>query len=88
MTTMNIMTIDDAINYLNRYNFREHPGGSTGLYGLNLFDYESTIQFHDDLWRFIWFKPGTQTPMYVNKKGEILEIDLRKTHGIKRMEAY
>jgi hypothetical protein len=58
------------------------------MYGLNSFSCESTIKFHGDLWKFVWFKSGTEIPVYVNKKGELLEIDLKRTPGIKRMEAY
>ena len=80
--------IIDAINYLKRNQFREHPYGSYALYGLNSFGCESTIRFHDELWKFIHIKSGTEIPVYVNAKGELLEIDLRRTPGITRMEAF
>ena len=59
-------------------NFVEHPMGSHGLYGVNFFGCNSIIQFDGDIWKFMYFKHGSDVPYYVNKDGQIRQIDLVK----------
>lgn len=78
--------IQIAIDYLKYHRFKEHPDGNCLMYGLNTFGCESIIRFHDELWKFLHFKSGTDITVYVNERGELLEIDLRRTPGVTRMD--
>ncbi len=66
--------------------FEPHPNGSYALYGLNTFGCDSIIKFHDEIWKFCYFKIGTDIPVYINKTGDLLEIDLKKTPNVTRMQ--
>ena len=66
--------------------FEPHTMGSYGLYGLNTFCCDSIIKFNDEIWKFLHFKVGSDIPTFINKKGELLEIDLRNAINVTRMQ--
>jgi hypothetical protein len=60
--------------YLQTHKFRPHPGGDYGLFGLNMFGSDSTISYTEidgavDIWRFIYFKTGSNDAIYINANG-------------------
>jgi len=66
--------------------FEPHPMGSYCLYGLNTIGCDSIIKFHDEIWKFVHFKVGSEIPTFINKKGDILEINLRNAPNVTRMQ--
>ncbi len=73
------------MNYFDN-NFVEHPSGSYGLYGLNMLGCDSTIKYLDQIWRFKYFKTNSDVPVYINKNGEYLEINLKQAQNVTRMQ--
>ena len=81
--------IMNAINYLNRHQFTESLCERYERGDIHSLDYESVIRFHNELWIFIHRKYDnydTEIQVFVNNNGELLEIDLNRTHRITHME--
>lgn len=66
--------------------FEPHPMGSYALYGVNTFGCDSIIKFHNEIWKFHYFNVGSDIPTFINKNGDLLEIDLRKAQNVTRMQ--
>lgn len=56
------------------------------LNGLNTIEYNSIIMFHDEIWKFCYFKSGSDISIFMNKNGELLEINLQKAQNVTRMK--
>lgn len=68
--------------------FEPHYMGNSFLYGLNTFECDSIIMYHDEIWKFLYFNSGTDIPVYTNKKGDLLEINLQKAQNVTRMQIH
>jgi hypothetical protein len=71
----------NAITYLNHHQFTESL--------CERYERCDVIRFHNELWIFIHRKYdnyNTEIQVFVNKNGELLEIDLNRTRGITHME--
>ena len=66
--------------------FEPHSYGNYGLYGLNTFGCDSIIKFNDEIWKFLHFKKSSEIPTFVNKNGDLIEINLRNAQNVTRMQ--
>jgi len=66
--------------------FEPHYFGNYALYGLNTFGCNSIIMFRDEIWKFCYFKHGSDIPYYVNKDGTVLGIEIWNENNITRMQ--
>ena len=66
--------------------FEPLPIGSYNLDGLNTIEYNYIIMFHDEIWKFCYFKTDSDISVFMNKNGELLEINLQKAQNVTRMQ--
>jgi len=74
--------VTDAIEYLESKQFT--PRSNECNYGLNTWGSSSVIRYMEDNWVFIWFEPGSDIAVYVNRNGDMLKFDSR--HDIENMD--
>ena len=58
--------IKQQINYLKTTAFRKHKSGNYGMYGLNFLGSDVIIKMNGDIWKFLWWQPGTENATFVN----------------------
>ena len=58
--------IQKQINYLRMHTFKKHTSGNYGMYGLNFLGSDVIIKMNGDIWKFIWWEPGTENATFVN----------------------
>jgi hypothetical protein len=80
------MSIINTIEYLSNTQFVPHKNGNQLNYGLGAFGCQSIIKYNNKIWKFIWFIPGTNDAIYINKDGESLVFNKSIKNNCIRMD--
>ena len=78
-----------AIDCIKTHKFRPHQGGDYGLFGLNMFGSDSTINYTEidgsvDIWRFIYYTVGSNDAVYINACAVKRKFDLNDKNIFQR----
>jgi len=86
--------IQKQVNYLKTRAFKKHSSGNYGMYGLNFLGSDVIIKMHGDIWKFLWWQPGTENATFVNANSKQYTFNPRTIYysddknTIMRMEEY
>jgi hypothetical protein len=84
--------IQKNVIYLKNHTFKKHSSGNYGMYGLNFIGTNVVIKINDELWKFLYWEPGTENATFINSDSKLIIFNPRniyysdKRNTIMRME--